>query len=328
MTAAEAALWRRIQRRAADLAPDIAAALLRGLRALRAEMESDAFVALLDGGDVVGVLAWLDDARLNRVFGPLRQALQEAYVASLRAHLRDVATGTASRQAARALSLSLDLLDPRTVQAIRQLDTKVMRELRTEIRATVRATVQDALVRGQSPRAIAPTLRAAVGLGPSQRQQVANFRRALEEGDVARALSYERRDRRFDRSIRKGQLTPAQIDRMVAAYERRRLALNAETIARTAALDAQRAAQQDAWRAAIREERVDPARLRRRWVSVLDGRERPAHRAMHGTVVRWDEPFMVPGVGPQMTPGELEYNCRCIAWVFTAGAPVGTAPRL
>jgi hypothetical protein len=317
VTDAEARLWRRIQRRAADLQPELAAALLRGVQLLRAEMTGPEFLALLEGGDPLAVLAWLDDLRLERAFGPLRQALQLAYVESARASVRDVG------RTIRRSSVALDVFDPNTVRAIERLETKVIGDLTTGLRETVRATVRESAIRGLNPRETARDLRGAIGLGPTQQQQVRNFRAALETGDVAKALGYQRRDRRFDRTIRRGNLTPAEIDRMVDAYERRRLALNAETVARTAALDTQRAAQNEAWGAAIRSGAVDAGDLRRRWVTILDGRERPAHHAMHGTVVRWGEPFLVPGVGPQMTPGESEYNCfpggTLVSGSFVAG---------
>jgi hypothetical protein len=113
------------------------------------------------------------------------------------------------------------------------------------------------------------------------------------------------------------RLAPEQVDTMVDVYTKRRLALNAETTARTAALQAQKLGQRLAWDDAINKGVVDRARLMKKWIGVNDSRERPTHVAMNGTVAHFDEPFLPIG---QMTPGEDEYNCRCLARYFLAPA--------
>lgn len=50
-----------------------------------------------------------------------------------------------------------------------------------------------------------------------------------------------------------------------------------------------------------------------KWRSSRDQRTRPAHRALDGTVHRWDDPPVVdPKTGRRDHPGE-DYQCRCVA---------------
>jgi hypothetical protein len=215
---------------------------------------------------------------------------------------------------ARELVGVFDVLNPRVIDAVRALDDKVTAALKADVREMVRGAVERGLVEGVNPRTSARSIRQAVGLGPTQEQQVRNFRRALETGDVAKALGYEKRDRRFDARIRRGELTPAQIDQMVDIYRKRRIALNAESVARTAALDSVKGAQRLSWDSAIARGIVDRDRLRKQWVTTLDGRERPLHHRLNGTVVGYDETFPTGDI----VPGQSEWNCRCIARYFLA----------
>lgn len=112
-------------------------------------------------------------------------------------------------------------------------------------------------------------------------------------------------------------LTPEQVDRMVGSYRKRMESFNAETQARTAALDAQRLGQDLTWRAAVDRGDVDGGSLFKRWSSSLDDRVRPEHRALHGEVVRYDEAF----TNGEYVPGESTYNCRCMAIYFQARDP-------
>jgi hypothetical protein len=92
-------------------------------------------------------------------------------------------------------------------------------------------------------------------------------------------------------------------------------AFNAETNARTAALDAQRSAQRLVWEEAIESGAVARGDVTKTWRGVKDERERPEHLAMEGETVQFDQPFS----NGEMIPGESTYNCRCIQ-VIRVGA--------
>lgn len=310
----EERFWRRLQRLAGDLQPELNRALILSLSRLRKALPEAELIRLLETGDVLEVLGLLNATLLDDAFAPLVIALTKGTRASLQ-------SGVATVQSAlprTAAQFTITPNAPRVVTSTGALTQKVVKAMQADVRATLLQIIERSVRDGVNPRVVARDLRASLGLSAAQERQVQNFRRALETGDTAKALGYERRDRRFDAKVRKGDLTPAEIEKMTDRYRERRVALNAEAVTRTAALDSQRAAQRLAWDEAIADGIVREKDLRRRWVTILDGRERQTHNAMNGTVVGFDEPFDVPGVGPQVEPGESEWNCRCTAWVFTA----------
>jgi hypothetical protein len=195
------------------------------------------------------------------------------------------------------------------IDAVRQLETRVMTTLDASIRETVRAYVENGLRDGASPRTVARGLRSVIGLAPNQETAVANFEKALRgENPNATPTDYKLRDKRFDRTLAKGPLSEAQIEKMVTAYRKRMVAFNAETNARTAALDAQKLAQRLAWEDAIAKGLVEPGSLYKTWRGVMDDSERDTHIAMEGDTVPFDQPH----TNGQMIPGEGEWGCRCV----------------
>lgn len=304
MTRSERLLWQRLQRRVSVLQPDIARAIIEAFEIIRKAITEAQFEALLARPDVLdglNALQLLDEALLNRAFGPLRQALFQQTSQGVAYYARGI-PGLGQTYVA------FDVLNPRMVDGVRVLDTKVMRALTDSVRATVRQVVERGIIDGVNPREIARELRASIGLGPTQEASVRNFRQALLDRDVAKVKTYTLRDRRFDSRIARGAYDDADIDRWTDIYRRRRIAQNAETIARTATLDAQRRAQHLAWEGAIDNGVVGRSTLMKRWVGTLDSRERPTHVAMEGETVGFDEPFS----NGQSLPGDTEYNCRCI----------------
>lgn len=312
MTAAERRLFAAFRRVTGSLQPAMQRAYLRAWELVRAALTPGEVERLLASGspDTV-VRALLTDEVLARAFAEVTAQIQldlgkgAAFEAArMPPRLRNVISAEAG--------IGFNVLNPRVIDAVRTVQMKHVASAQQDARHVIQAFVEDGLRDGVNPRTIARRVRGVVGLGPTQWQEVRNFRRALETGDVAKALGYVRRDRRFDASIRKGDLTPAQIDTMVEAYTKRRIALNAETAARTSTLDSLRRGQRFAWEESIALGAVDRSDLRQRWVTTLDGRERPEHRALNGTVVGYDQAFP----NGESVPGESTYNCRCLAAVF------------
>jgi hypothetical protein len=106
-------------------------------------------------------------------------------------------------------------------------------------------------------------------------------------------------------------MTPAQIDRYTELYRQKRIAQNAYVNARTAAVDAQRLANRLAWESAIDRGIVDGSRVTKRWVGVMDDRERPTHVAMENVTIPFDETWPVDGGA--LIPGDGAWSCRCVA---------------
>jgi SPP1 gp7 family putative phage head morphogenesis protein len=310
---AERLFRQRLERRAAALAPDLQREILRGYTRLRAMLSEPAFEAFLRSEAAERLFREvLTPQVVADVFAPLRATLRDGVEAAGRATLRELP--------ARAQGAPFGVLNPEVVEGVRTLDSRVLSSLTEETREVVRAVVENGLRDGVGPRTIARELRQAVGLAPNQLQAIDNFRRLLEDGD-AEALTRALRDTRFDRTVEKALagdgLTEAQIDRMTDAYRKRMVAFNAETHARTAALDAQKLGQELTWQQAVARGDVDGERLFKRWSAVLDSRVRPEHRALHGEVVRHDEAFS----NGEMVPGESTYNCRCMAIYTTVRDP-------
>lgn len=304
MTPAERAYWARAQRRAAVAQPDIAAAILRAFDIVRDALTDAELELLVRSGSIDRLLAEVfSEAVMDRAFIPLRERIRSAVQQHVKYFVRELPKGG---KVDGVLAVTFDYLAPVVIDAVRQLDTKVMQTLKDDARETVRAFVENGLRDGVNPKAVARDLRATVGLAPNQEEAVRNYRRELEDGrsTTARRL----RDRRFDGA----DMTPERIDKAVAAYRRRFVAFHAETVSRTASLDALKLGHRLAWEDAAEKGVVDRARMVKRWSGVLDDRERDAHVAMEGETVPFDQPFS----NGQMIPGDDEYNCRCLARYF------------
>lgn len=314
MTVAERALWLRAEREARQFRPAMQAAILRTWRTVASGLSIAAMERILTAGAIAQLAETIAEAAGEMLGATYTPIVRETFATAAQRQV-----GRLPRQLA---GVRFDLLNPQTVRAALALETTALRTLTVEVAETVRQAAARGLAEGVGPRAVARGIRDAVGLAPSQEAAVANFRAALEAGDFTKARTYGLRDRRFDPTLAKGQpLTPGRIDDMTTAYRNRYVAHNAETHARTAALDAQRAGAREAWETALRDGEFDRQRVTKRWVATLDARTRPEHAAANGTVVQFDQPYPVDG--GVMVPGEGTYNCRCVELIRieVAGSP-------
>jgi hypothetical protein len=314
--------------------PDAVSKLLRLYRLIRDTMTE-------------GELAWA--IRTGAIDRLLSDEALEAPLAEFRQWL-DVETLRSADAWAKHLPHSLrgtfGYLNPFVVDAVRGLDRAVTTRIAAEVRETVRQAVEDGLVAGEGPRTTARRIREQIGLSPRQARAVERFRGELVTGDRA-ALSrvlgrgtirlpdgstitrehhaggrgLGKRDlAMLNRTLGDKPLTPDQVGRMVEAYRKRLLALNTEGHARSIALDANRLAQRLSWEDAIERGIVVRSRLRRTWLAVAgpagDGRNRPEHLALHGTMVGFDDRYP----NGQLVPGETDYNCRCVERITVAAA--------
>ena len=301
MTRAEQAFYDAIRRKMATVQPDVARSLLRGFRLLRESLDDAALARLLEEQGAQGLVdALLSDDVFQRAFLPLRVQLRQTAGDGFEAAIRFLpAGGKIDGQ----LAVAFDVLDPIVLEAVRALDSRVIRGLAEETRETVRAFVEDGLREGIGPRTIAKGLRSVVGLAPNQEQAVRNYRKALD-GTGGSPTDYALRDKRYDRLT----MTPVRIDAAVNAYRRRFIAWNAETNARTATNDSFKLGQDLAWKDA-QAKGIVTGPVQKTWIGVMDARERPEHVAMQGETVPIDSAFS----NGEMVPGESTYNCRCIS---------------
>lgn len=295
--------------------PELAFAMLAAFAVLKEDLKPGELENLIAMGYAERIFdRILTQAVFDVAFQPVRDKLRWSLSRAVEYVAREVPPPPAAT--GRTLAISFDVLNPRVVDAIKSLETRVITTLEDSIRETVRQAIQAGIEAGQNPRTMARGLRDVIGLAPNQEQEVRNFRAALEGLDGRNPLTYTLRDKRFDAAIKRGDLTPVRIDQMVTRYRERRVAQNAETNARTASLDAYKMGQRLSWQDAIDKGIVDSDRLRHQWIGVGDARERPEHKLMNDEVARWDKTYS----NGQLIPGETDFNCRCIDRFFLAPA--------
>lgn len=277
MNPSEKTLWAKAQRRAAGLSPDISSAIMRAFKVIIESLTGAELIRAIQSGYAEKIL---DDAVLQRAFMPLRERIRQGVNTSVVQFAKDLPKS-------KSINFAFDTLNPDVLVAVKKLETTVITSLSDDIREVVRQRVAEGLTKGESPAAVARDLRSVIGLSPKQVEQSANLRAQLVEKEVE----------------------AGRIERMVATYERRRIAQNAETISRTTALDAMKLGQKLSMDHAVAIGVYDSDQLTKTWVGVLDDRERDSHVEMEGETVPYDEPYS----NGQMVPGDDEYNCRCIS---------------
>lgn len=208
----------------------------------------------------------------------------------------------AAREIAKELSEGMDVMvainqtNPRAVRALERTAFRLGQEMTADVRGVVTEVVRDGLEHGRNPRVMARAFRNSIGLTARQVRHVANYRRYLETLDrqaLERELRDARHDRTVERAIREGKpLTRAQVDKMVARYQKNYLAYRAETIARTEAIGALHAGQEEGWQQAIDAGALAAEDLEAEWRTRIDGRQRDSHRAMNGQKRKFGEAFL------------------------------------
>jgi hypothetical protein len=301
MSPLEIRLARQFALRSAKLAPDLASAILATIKELQAAIQAGEMARAIQLGTY---LQKIDDILAEPSYSGIRSEVRRAIQEAIRFQAPDVPKGPT-----KAVSVGFDILNPVHIEAARSLETRVIQQFKDDTRGAIKQAVERGLAEGKGPYAISKSLRDVVGLAPSQEMAVANFRQALEEGKVGRAMRYTLRDKRLKISK---EMTPAQIDKAVNAYRKRFIAHHADTVSRSATLDALKKGQQLAWEQAIENGAVSRERLQKTWVTVGDTRVRESHQAMNGETVPFDSAYS----NGQYIPGQPdEWNCRCLSRV-------------
>lgn len=303
MSPQEAVFWTRVTNRARAMQPELQRALLKALEYLKLRYSETEVARLIQNGEAYRIVeTQFNEARLNAAYAVTRDRIRTGVGDAFKYIARDLPKQS-------TLNIAFDILNPRVIDAVRQLETKSITTLNESIRETVKQHVEAGLASGKGPRVIARSLRDVIGLAPNQELAVRHFEEALRSGDMSKALGYKLRDKRFDKSLKSGTLSDERITRMVDTYRKRMIAWNAETNARTAALDAMKLGQKLAIDDAVRMGVYDPNRLVKTWVGVMDERERAEHVAMEKETV----PYLMFYSNGEMIPGESTFCCRCIS---------------
>ena len=324
----------------------LAKAVLSALIEQAASVSIDAIAEALIAGDVGKVLALLDLPAALAPLSKLTPAIQDGLYAA------GGATAAGMFRPGQA-QFVFNRLNPRLINWLNQYSLGLIREINTTTKEGIRQYLVSGMNAGKGPKQVATEVKGIIGLTNRQAQAVKNFRSELEtmhtrrsagawglgkkparvngtqvsildeDGANADGVNHRRlRDFRFDgqvsAALQSGKpLTPAQIDRMVKAYERKYLAYRARTIGRTEALRTTNVGVQDAWQQAIDTGRVSETQVRRQWIVARDERLcescGPIPRLNPKIGVKHGQPFATPD-GPQFLP-PLHPNCRCTVFI-------------
>jgi hypothetical protein len=297
--------------------PRIRNALNEAFAAMKDRAPINTIVDALETRGIDGVMSLLRD--IGDDLGPVVAELDAAILESGRATISLVPGAAVINQ-----KFVFDLINPNTVDFIRQYRLNLIQQISNATREAVRNGLQADIISGRNPRDTARTFRANLGLTARQERAVRNFRTALEELDP-RALDRALRDKRFDRTIIRAiesetNLTSAQIDKMVNRYRERYIKYRSETIARTEAMRATTVGQRASIRQMVLANAVEGQRIRRFWVYTRDKRTRIDHRlipSLNEQGVDFADGVYQTPEGPLRFPrdpngtGANTINCRC-----------------
>lgn len=299
--------------------PKIRDAVLKVWDELRKSFTYSELETTLTYQGVSGLLKYLDNLE-PVIRAQLMPELQDAISESGRLVVQILPSGSITTQ---GYTPHVSFTNTEAIREVQQYSFNLIRDLARETTETIRYSVTTALSSGRSPREIARDFKQAIGLTVEQERSVQNYRAYLENLNKE-ALSRESRDKRYDRTVANAiksntPLSKAQIDKMVAAFRRKREAQRALTIARTESMSAMELGQD----LALKQARTDKALvddLICDWHVTMDGREREEHfliPQMNPDGVPFGDFFKTP-LGPMRYPRDRQYgtaknviNCRC-----------------
>lgn len=328
---------------ASKLEPNLAKAILAALTAQGDAVSIDAIVAALEAGDVGKVVALLDSPEVIAAFSALTAPVQSAVYAAGALGAGAIATQV------RGAAFVFDQLNPRLLTWLQSYNLGLIREISSQTKEGIREYLLAGMTAGKNPKDVAREVKTVIGLTDRQARAVYNFRRELEtfhlrqgakawnlggkidrvngtqvlrpdeDGSPMDGVDERRlRDFRFDGQLKRAMetgkpLSQEQIDKMVAAYQRKYLAYRARTIARTEAIRTTNKGIEDAWRQAIESGKVPEGLVRKRWFVTRDERLckicGPIPKMNPDRGITIGSPFNAPK-GPVMLP-PAHPNCRC-----------------
>lgn len=303
----------------------------RDIKKLLALVEKHLGTSWLDISDWLRSQNSLDAIESRLLAGDYAGLVQEVESAAARfaaeTHSQFVRAGQAgsewldSQPALADKLIRFDAVNDRAVLAARRNEYELIQGLTAETRQTIRQVVVDGQRAGLNPRTIARDIRDSITLTPNQAQHVANYRRALEQGDWSNALGRELSSGQTDRTVRRlardgGSMTEQQIDQAVERYRQNYVTYRAETIARTEGSRNVHAGLREGMQQAIDRGDVKADQVLREWIHGPSRlHSRADHVAMDGVQVRWDEPFVFSDGTRKMHPcdgnGGAKHDAGC-----------------
>lgn len=332
----------QIEALANKLEPGLYKAILLGLTTTAESIDLNMLIAALESGDVGKVLGLLALDKAAEAFAALQPAVQAGvYAAGAYAASQIVQVSGAS--------FTFGQLNPRLISWLQAYSLNLIQQINDQTREAVRSFLVQGMTAGKNPKDVAREVKTIIGLTEKQAKAVQNYRKELETFHLKRSANAyglgnkvsrvngtqvsildedglnsdginarRLRDFRFDGQLKTAMSTgkplkPEQIDKMVAAYQRKFLAYRSRTIARTEALRTTNMGIQDGWRQAIEAGKVPEELVRKQFIVSRDERlcevcsPVPSLNPKQG--VKLGAPFNTPK-GPVNLP-PLHPNCRC-----------------
>lgn len=301
--------------------PRIRKAFADAIRAARGSVDQRALIAALEARDIERAVQLL---RLNQaVLFPLTDAARSAYVAGA-----DLVAPTLPSAIAGAFAF--DGMHPRAISWIQEHGASLVQGIVDDSEIATRNALISGLQEGRGTRDVARDITGRMingqrrggilGLTSEQTDYAISARRELQDLD-SHYFTRKLRDRRFDGRVRKAiregrQLSQADIDQITGRYKDRMLAHRGRLIAQNETFTAQAEGRSEAMRQVL--ERDDVEAVTKRWQHSPQDNGRAGHIAIDGTVIDFDEDFILPdGVAmsqPHDPRGGAKHSvsCKCV----------------
>lgn len=225
-----------------------------------------------------------------------------------------------------------DMYNPRVQDWLAERSSFLIRDITEKQVSAIQNAIQAGYRAGRNPRStaldivgrIGPNGRRTGGVIGLHEEFAAAVSKARDELDALNPAYFrrERRDKRFDKLIRKAiaeknPLTPQQINKIAGRYEDLLLQLRAENIARTETKMAFENSAQHALEQLVDDGHVESDAITKEWSATGDHRTRPSHLEANGQKRKLNEFFNVGGYrmlhpGDVNAPPSETNSCRCI----------------
>lgn len=273
--------WRTIHGAADSMRQEMNRAFLRSVARTQDALTLAEIERALEAGDLAAAEEAIPWDVLEREF---QDEMQPAVMETVR---RGGEASLKHLPAVVGAEMRFNLLNPRSVEFIRQHTADLVREVTEETRVAIRLVMERAFEEGLHPRQSARYVRDLVGLTERQAAAVDNYRRRLIRDGVSLARAQEQAQR----------------------YSGRLHRYRALNIARTETLRAANEGQNLLWQQGIDEGLIIPARTFREWIVTPDDRLCEFCEPLDGQRVGMNEDFQSE-LGPVNLP-PLHPGCRC-----------------
>lgn len=296
-----------LRRQAEDAEADVQQAVSDALDEFAAGVDQDKIESALEQGAYGAIILAINFPRLRSLLTGALGKLRLVYDAGMDAgaeRLADAGINFGTPVAMHGADLA-------------EATDRLVRTISAGSEEAIAQAIRDGVTRSLGLDEIAANIRDSIGLSARQAQAVANYRSALEEGDLS-ALDRALRDRRFDRAITAAvdaavPIDTSKIDEAVAAYAQRQLDYRAMMIARTEVLRLTNRGAANTYTDAIARGILSFNQVRRFWLIAPDEITCVVCRSipeMNPDGVAVGQPYMSID-GPQMYPQDPHPLCRC-----------------